>query len=152
MLRGVRMGSPSSQRFKVLADEEQGPGERSEAGLWPHGQEIKNNHQQPRASPCMCPLQPLCFQTKPLSSGISFNEHPAIVFEGGFCKLDTVGKAFGGCCPRMGCGGGLPPLEIFLHGLSFPSWSLWLAGRAGKLGWVEVEAPAQQISKSVKGG
>lgn len=63
-----------------------------------------------------------------------------------------MGKAFGGCCPHIGCGGGLPPLEIFLYGLSFPFWCLWLAGRAGKLAWVEVKAPAQRISKSMKGG
>lgn len=47
-------------------------------------------------------------------------------------------------------GKGFCPLEIFLRGLSFPAWCLWLAGRAGSLGWVEVKAPAQQISKSMK--
>lgn len=38
------MGSASSQRFKVPAEEEQGSGKRSRAALWPDGEEIKNNH------------------------------------------------------------------------------------------------------------
>lgn len=59
------MGSPSSQRFKVPAEEEQGPGERSEAVLWPDGEEIKNNHQQPPASPRRAPCNLLAFKASP---------------------------------------------------------------------------------------
>lgn len=43
-------------------------------------------------------------------------------------------------------------MQIFLLGPSYPSWSLWHVGRAGKLGWVEVKAPAQHISKRMQGG
>lgn len=59
------MGSPSSQGFKVLVEGDQGSGKRSGTALWPDGEEIKNNHQQPRASPGTRPLQPLYFHSLP---------------------------------------------------------------------------------------
>lgn len=136
VLGRVRMGSPSWQRFKVPAEQEQGSGKRSGAALWPDGERLKIITRSRELPPARAPSNLSAFKPSPPPVELALI-NTLLLIGRGILGTGYGGESFWMLLPwnRMWGRAFVPWKSSSVVYLSQPGVCGWLAGLEVWAGW-----------------